>query len=309
MPQKSRREFFLDSLTLSAAVATSGLLGSGLLTSLPAFAASGADSKAKMKLGLVTYLWGAKWSLPEIISTLEKSGVLGVELRTTHAHGVEIALDAKARADVKQRFDDSPAILVGIGSNERFDDPNPVVVKQAIEKTKAFLKLSHDVGSTGVKVKPNSFHKGVDHDVTIAQIGQSLNTIGKFAADYGQQVRLEVHGSCQKPAIIKKIMEHVDQPSVRVCWNSNPGELQGKGLEYNFNLIKDYFGDTVHIRELDYKKYPFEKLVELLATANYGGWLLIEAHSKTPQDPIATLRQQNKLLKKMLGCTETAQQG
>ena len=301
MEKTSRRQFLSDSLTFSAAVAASGLLGSGLFRSASAFANSETDAETQMKLGLVTYLWGANWTLPEIISILEKSGVLGIELRTTHAHGIEPHLDTKVRADVKKRFDDSPVVLVGLGSNECYDNPDPTIVKRAIEKTKAFLKLSHDIGSSGVKVKPNDFHKGVDHEVTIAQIGRSLNEVGKYAADYGQQVRLEVHGQCQDPAIMKKIMEHVDQPSVRICWNSNQGELKGRGLEKNFDLLKDYLGDTVHIRELSNKSYPFDQLVKLLAGINYGGWLLIEAHGKTPQDPVATLRQENELLKKMLG--------
>ena len=87
-------------------------------------------------------------------------------------------------------------VNVGIGSNECYDNPDPDVLKKAIEATKAFVKLSHDVGGSGVKVKPNSFHKGVDHNTTIEQIGKSLNIVGAFAADYGQQIRLEVHGQC-----------------------------------------------------------------------------------------------------------------
>ena len=120
MEKTSRRQFLSDSLTFSAAVAASGLLGSGLFRSASAFADSETDAETQMKLGLVTYLWGANWTLPEIISILEKSGVLGIELRTTHAHGVEPHLDTKARADVKKRFDDSPVVLVGLGSNCTF---------------------------------------------------------------------------------------------------------------------------------------------------------------------------------------------
>lgn len=301
MTLPSRRQFLADSLAISAAAATAGLFELKPGWSPAAWAASESDSNAKMKLGLVTFMWAADWDLAKIFSTLEASGVLGIELRTTHAHGVEIGLDATVRNEVKKRFDDSPVVLVGLGSNECYDNPDPAVVKRSIETTKAFLKLSHDVGSTGVKVKPNDFHKGVDHDTTIAQIARSLNEVGRFAADYGQQVRLEVHGQCQDPTTMKKIMEQVERPNVRICWNSNPPDLAGEGLEHNFNLLKDYFGDTVHIRELDYQGYPFGQLVKLMAAADYNGWLLIEASSKPPQDPVATLRTQNELLQKMIG--------
>ena len=53
-----------------------------------------------MCLGLVTYQWGKDMTLPVLIETCEKSGVLGVEVRTEHAHGVEPTLGKAERADV-----------------------------------------------------------------------------------------------------------------------------------------------------------------------------------------------------------------
>ena len=66
-----------------------------------------AASTNKMKLGLVTYLWGKDWDLPTLIENCEKSNLLGVELRTEHAHGVEINLSPNQRQEVKKRFEDS----------------------------------------------------------------------------------------------------------------------------------------------------------------------------------------------------------
>jgi len=45
-----------------------------------------------MRLGLVTYLWGKDFDLPTLLDVCEKSGALGVEVRTEHAHGVEPSL-------------------------------------------------------------------------------------------------------------------------------------------------------------------------------------------------------------------------
>ncbi|MBN2291776.1 MAG: sugar phosphate isomerase/epimerase [Pirellulales bacterium] len=254
---------------------------------------------SKIKLGLVTYMWGAEWDLSTIIKNLEASGVLGVELRTTHAHGVEPDLTAKQRAEVKRRFDDSPAELVGLGSNENFDNPDPAVLKKSIEATKDFVRLSRDVGSSGVKVKPNSFHKGVDHKKTIEQIGRSLNEVGRFAGDLGQQIRLEVHGQCSPPPIMKQIMDVADNPNVVICWNSNKPDLEGKGLRYNFNLLKDRMGPTCHIRTLDYKNYPFQELVDLFVAMDYDGWLLMEC-TDHPKDVVAEMARQKKLLAEMI---------
>lgn len=62
-----------------------------------------------MRLGLAK-----DWDIPKIIEMCQKTGFEGVELRTTHAHGVEVSLGREER--VKKQFQDSPVELVGLGS-------------------------------------------------------------------------------------------------------------------------------------------------------------------------------------------------
>ena len=57
-----------------------------------------------MQLGLVTYQWGADWDLSTVIENCEKTGFAGVELRSTHKHGVEPSLDDAQRKAVAQRL-------------------------------------------------------------------------------------------------------------------------------------------------------------------------------------------------------------
>ena len=123
--------------------------------------------------------------------------------------------------------------------------------------------------------------------------------MGRFAGEQGQQIRLEVHGQCCRPTTIKQIMDVADNPNVVVCWNSNPPDLAGKGLRYNFNLLKDRFGPTCHIRNLDYKSYPFQELVNLFVEMDYDGWLLMECSGEI-KDPVAELTRQRELLDKMI---------
>ncbi|HID77298.1 MAG TPA: twin-arginine translocation signal domain-containing protein [Planctomycetaceae bacterium] len=292
MSETTRRHFLRRAVAVTGGAM--GLSANGLL-------AAQADRKpgSRMRLGLVTYLWGQDWDLPTLIANCEKSGVLGVELRTTHAHGVEPSLGPKQRREVKKRFADSPVTFVGPGSNERFDHPDPAALAKAVEATKAFIKLSHDCGGSGVKVKPNSFHPGVPPEKTIQQIGRSLNVVGAFGADYGQQIRLEVHGQCSPLPIIKQIMDIADHPNVGVCWNSNAQDLEGEGLEYNFNLVKDRFGDTAHVRELDGDEYPYQKLIELFVRMDYGGWILLECRTR-PSDRVQALARQRQLWEQMV---------
>jgi sugar phosphate isomerase/epimerase len=281
---------------------TGGLTAAGIATTLlglPVHAADAAEKeKANIQFGLVTYMWGADWKLPVLLANCEKAGAGGVELRTTHAHGVEPELSAAARREVKTRFADSPVTLVGLGSNEDFHDVNANSLAQSIERAKAFIKLSHDVGGTGAKVKPNDLPPNAPREKTIEQIGKALNQLGAYAADYGQQVRLEVHGQCSPLPIIAAIMQVADHPNVVVCWNSNPQDLQGDGLKHNFNLVKQRLGATVHARQLDGDAYPYAELFGLLKEAKYDGWLLIEA-GDAPPDRVAALARERKAFDKL----------
>jgi sugar phosphate isomerase/epimerase len=292
MNNVSRWKFIRESLTVGAAVALAGPLASCCCW-------AGERAKARMRLGLCTYLWGQDWDLPTILANCRKSGVLGVELRTEHKHGVEVALSPRQRAEVKKRFAASPVVFVGMGTNECFDNPDPGRLRQSIEAAKKFVRLSHDCGGSGVKVKPNDFHKNVPRERTIEQIGTSLGELARFAADFGQQIRLEVHGSCGQLTTIHEIMQVADHPNVGVCWNSNPQDLMGQGLEYNFNLVKNRLGATTHIRELNSTGYPYRQLIDLLVAANYTGWLLLECSSQ-PKDRVAAMAAQQTLFERML---------
>ena len=253
---------------------------------------------AKLRFGLVTYMWAADWDLPTLLKNCEKTKVLGVELRTTQAHGVEPSLSDAARIEVKKRFADSPVTLVGLGSNEDFHDVEVESLRASVDRAKAFIKLSHDVGGSGVKVKPNDLPPGVPREKTIEQIGLALNELGAYASDYGQDVRLEIHGQCAPLPIIAAIMKVADHPRVGLCWNSNPEDLQGEGLEANFRLVEKRLGKTTHVRQLDGNHYPFAKLIQLLKGINYDGWLLLEASDKQ-DDRVAALEVQRKVFEKL----------
>ena len=289
--RSTRREFLKGSMALGAGIVTTGSLGEVLL------AAQAGGSK--MKLGLVTYLWGQYWDLPTVIANCEKTGVLGVELRTEHAHKVEANLTDAQRRDVKKRFADSKVTLVSLGTNFAFHYPEEDKLRKDIEGAKQYIKLAYDCGASGIKVKPNDLPKGVPPAKTTEQIGKSLNELGQFAAGYGQKVRLEVHGGCALLPTIKAIMNVVNQPNVGVCWNCNGEDLKGEGLESNFKLVRSRFGDTVHVRELNLADYPYQQLINLLVATNYEGWVLLEGRVM-PKDSIQAMIEQREVFAQMV---------
>ncbi|MDH5380974.1 MAG: sugar phosphate isomerase/epimerase [Cyclobacteriaceae bacterium] len=257
-------------------------------------------AKKKMKMGLVTYLWGKDWDVPTLITNCTAAEIYGVELRVDHAHGVTVDLSKQDRAEVKKRFQDSKVEFLGMGTNEQYDSPDPVKLKNNMDRSKQFIQLSHDLGGTGVKVKPNQFHKEVEKEKTIEQIGKALRELAIYGEDYGQIIRLEVHGNeTQELPNIKAIMDVADHPNARVCWNCNNEDLIGEGLEYNFNLVKANLGDTVHIRELNVGDYPYQDLFNLFVKANYGGWVLLECRTD-PQDKVVAMKEQLRLFNEMI---------
>ncbi|MFK5922210.1 MAG: TIM barrel protein [Verrucomicrobiota bacterium] len=287
-PQSSRRSF----------IKSSALTALGLSAIAPALHAA---AKGQTKVGLVTYQWGKDWDLPTLIKNCETAGLLGVEPRTTHSHAIEIPLNKTQRAEVKKRFADSPVTCVGLGSDERFDNPDPATLEKAVAQTKAFLDLSRDIGASGVKVKPNSFHKDVDKEKTLEQIGKTFREVAQYGADIGQEVRMEVHGQCAAPAIMAQIVQIADHPNAKICWNCNPQDMEGDGFDHNLKLLRKAFGATCHIHELDgtYKEYPYDKLFKNFASTGYNGWCLFETSTK-PADRIKAMTKNRQLFDKMI---------
>src|SRR5262245_24539548 len=210
-----------------------------------------------MLLGTITYNIAKDWDLDTILKRLESLKFSGVELRTTHKHGVEVDLTPAQRQEVRKKFDDSPVELAGLGSAFEYQSTDPAVVRQNIEGTKAYVRLAHDVGSPGVKVRPNGIPKGADLDATLRQLGRALHEVGEDAQGFGVEIRVEVHGGVtQELPNLAKIIRYADHPNVFVCWNSNPTDVVDESVKSTFALVADKIRE-VHLRDLTDEGYPW----------------------------------------------------
>jgi len=243
-----------------------------------------------LQLGTVTYNLARDWDLDRIIEMCEKTGFAGVELRTTHAHGVESDLSERERREVRELFADSEVELVGLGTAFEYHALEEEEVRKNIEGTKEYAVLARDVGAPGIKVRPNGdqVEAGVPKEETFKQIGEALRECGEFAADYGVEIRVEMHGSVSDAYDMKQIIDAADHENVFICWNSNDVDVKDGSVAGDFALMRDKIG-LVHITELwehEYGIYPYPELFQLLHESGYTGYCLAEIPSSPEPERI-----------------------
>ena len=251
-----------------------------------------------MKLGFVTYQIGKDWDVPTLIQMCQNTGFQGVELRTTHAHGVEVDLSADQRKEVRKQFDDAGVEIAGLGSTFEFHAVEEDVVRQNIDGTIACAKLAADLGCSGVKVRPNGVQtdNGIAEEKTFEQIGLSLRECGEAAGEVGVEIRLEVHGRpTNDPVRVRKIMDYADHGNVHVCLNSGQSEVENGSVKQAYDLLKDKIG-LVHINELWKPEFPWQELFGLLKADGYSGYTLAEIPACSSDDDAERLLRYYKTL-------------
>jgi sugar phosphate isomerase/epimerase len=242
-----------------------------------------------LKIGLMTYLLGRDWDIEAIIKNCAATGFQSVELRTTHAHGVEVTLTSAQRAEVNRRFKDSPLETISLASAFQYHSPDPAELKKNIEGTKEYVLLARDVGATGIRVFPNAFPEGVSREKTMEQIGKALAEVGNYANNYGIEIRVCVHGQgTSSVPVIKRIIDYSQSPYVYVNWNCNLSDSEGEGFEYNFNSVKDRIRG-VHMHDLHDPEYPYRLFFKLLAESGYKGYCNAEI-SRVSCEPVEYMK-------------------
>lgn len=259
-----------DLLKTSALVASAAVVGQA--PTLRAAERKPVSGKP-LKLGLMTYTLAKDWDIETTIKNCTETKFEHVELRTTHAHGVEVTLTKAQRQEVRQRFEDA-GIKLSLASAFAYHHPDPAELRKNIEGTKEYTLLAHDIGALGIRVFPNALlvDQGIPEEQTLRQIGKAVAEVSEFAHDYGVQIRLAVHGrGTNIVGKVKKMVDYADSPHVYVNWNCDLNDAKGPGLEANFNSVRDRIGN-VHLHELSDERYPYREFFRLLRQSGYQGY-------------------------------------
>ena len=264
--QIARRGFLKTSITTGSAVSMLG------------WSSQQAQSRESrptypLRIGLMTYTLAREWDLDTIIKNCKEVTWEHVELRTTHAHGVEVNLSKSERREVRKKFEDA-GLKSSLASAFAYHWNDPKKVREHIEGTKEYTILAHDIGALGIRVFPNAVlvDKDIPEEQTLEQISEALAEVGKFASDYGVEIRVSNHGKgTNRVYRIRKILDYANSEHVYMNWNCDSTDVEDPGFEANFNMVKDRIRN-IHMHDLWNKKYPYRKLFALLTQAGYKGY-------------------------------------
>jgi hypothetical protein len=158
--QFTRRELLRSSVVVGAAstLAVNSARGANPRSSVP-----NPLSPKSLKLGLMSYTLAQDWDIDTIIKNCKETGFEHIELRTTHAHGVEVTMSKEQRQTVRQRFEDA-GLRISLASGFAYHYPDPSQLRKEIEGTKEYTILAQDVGAIGVRVFPNALPGGKGPD-------------------------------------------------------------------------------------------------------------------------------------------------
>ena len=237
------------------------LLKSSVLaaTALIADSARGADpqstlrnppSAKPLKLGLMSYTLAKDWDIDTIIKNCKETGFEHIELRTTHAHGVEVTMGKEQRQTVRKRFEDA-GLKISLASAFAYHYPDAARLQKEIEGTKEYVILAQDVGARGFRVFPNALPggKGIPEEQTMRQIGKALAEVCPFAHEHGVKIALEVHGSGTNiVAKVKQMVDYSQCPYAYINWNCDPNDAKGPGLGRQLRLRQGPHRQRAHAR-------------------------------------------------------------
>jgi len=256
-------------LASAAAASTVALTGRRTLSAQP----STGKNDRPLKLGLMTYTLAKDWDVATIIKNCTETKFEHVELRTTHAHGVEVTLSKAQRQEVRKQFE-AAGIKISLASGFGYHYPDAGELRKNIEGTKEYTLLAHDIGARGIRVFPNALlaDQGIPEEQMMQQIGKAVAEVGEFAHDHGVEIWLAVHGrGTNIVGKVKKMVDYAQSPHVYINWNCDQNDTKGPGFEANFNSVKDRIRN-IHMHSLYDEDYPYRQLFQLLKASGYQGY-------------------------------------
>jgi sugar phosphate isomerase/epimerase len=242
-----------------------------------------------MTFAFSTSEWGSGWDLLQLLENLETAGVKQVELGAGHAHGIAPVLGPDERTGLREQLEEAGVAVVGMRGDVAFDAVDKGALATSIDQVKQLVRLGHDVGGSGVRVRLGDL-KG--DEALIEQTATVLRELGDFALGFGQEIRVEVQAGSGNMADLVAVLKAVNHDQVRAAFGVGNAALTAKGVEEEFKQVKDYLGSVVLVdvqQEGDVEAY--DTLAKLLVEVDFEGRVLLTTKAEVGDAVSATGRQ------------------
>jgi sugar phosphate isomerase/epimerase len=245
-----------------------------------------------MKLSFST-LGCPGWTFDEVLARGSAYGFDGVGFR-----GVAGELDltkvpefAEPRLpETRRRLEDAGLVASMILTSARLIVPD-AEVEANLALAESHIEIAAALDAPSIRVFGGQFPIGLSHAMAVARAAERLQRLGDFAASRDVVVLLETHDDFTDPALLRRVMEAANHPSVAALWDiHHPYRLLGTPMQTAWDEIgpwvrsidiKDSITDAsarlgYRYVELGAGEIPVAEALRILSANGYDGWLTFE---------------------------------
>lgn len=221
--------------------------------------------------------------LAGVLALAADIGYDGVELRTGHAHGVDIDASPQQRQTVVRKAAAAGVELCCLATSCRYMPPHEL--DSALEDTRRHIDLAADLGSPRLRVFGGKFPWSMSRDQAIDRLAEAFSRVADYAQERGVTLCLETHDDWREPDHVAAVMRKVDHPAIGVNWDViHPGRAAALTHDEAFEILQPWVRH-VHVRDglagsgklqwrsLGEGAYDIQRVFELLINDGYDGYL------------------------------------
>lgn len=181
--------------------------------------------------------------LDALLSFAKDAGYDGIEPRveSRHQHGIELETTPGQRKDIRAKAEDARVSLCCIATSIQYLSPANTV-EAWLEQTRQYTQLAADIGSPALRV-----FGGGDGEMDgfaerhVGKLADILNQACAIAEPAGIKLCFETHDYWTDPAVIKQVLDQVDNPAMGVNWDAmHPLRQQGVGPADSYATLKPW---------------------------------------------------------------------
>lgn len=261
-----------------------------------------------------------EWTAAAIVDGMQTYGYEGVELCVGegHQHGVELDATPDVLLDVRKQFDDAELAVACISTPYQFTSPDEAERQSNLDELKQCLRMCEQLGAPYVRVYGGEIPAECEITGVVDFVAEALSDIADFAEQEKLRARilLQTQGLFSHAKYVTEVMSQVWSSRVGVLWDVLEPLRVLEKVENTYDAICDHV-KHVHIHDYQFNDerteitpaklgegfVPMERIVDLLKSAAYRGYLSVEAEDQEV-DPDEMLPECSDFLKNLISGKE-----